>query len=333
MFTDLLVPRGPRALRTAKKANESLVRGSIFAVELVAVCLVTALVSSARAESIYYGSSNIGVVRSNLDGSNFSFVGRNYGSSTLTADPLAGKIYGVYWGGPIYRMNLDGSAEEDLAPWANGIAINGASKTLYFTKGNEIWSWATNRPFATFTARPLIQPGGERIEKLALDVSGGKIYWTYNGQLPGTAGISRANLDGTGVEPLVTGVSEASAIALDVAGGKMYWSDRRPNDIEGYEIVRSNLDGTDQETILSNLISAFNSPPGIALDRSGGKIYWVGNYVMWANLDGTSAEIFPASLSLPGAQPTSVVIIPEPSSFALAALGLVGLVAWRRRKR
>ena len=51
---------------------------------------------------------------------------------------------------------------------------------------------------------------------------GPKIYWTDNR----TDKIQQANLDGTGVEDLVTaGIRYPHGIALDVAGGKMYWTD------------------------------------------------------------------------------------------------------------
>ena len=47
------------------------------------------------------------------------------------------------------------------------------------------------------------------------------MYWTDGTQHK----IQRANLDGTRVEDLVTGLSDTSGIALDVVGGKMYWTD------------------------------------------------------------------------------------------------------------
>lgn len=48
---------------------------------------------------------------------------------------------------------------------------------------------------------------------LAIDLVGGKIYWTDWG----TKEIRRANLDGTRVEDLVTGLSGPVSLALDIA--------------------------------------------------------------------------------------------------------------------
>ena len=47
---------------------------------------------------------------------------------------------------------------------------------------------------------------------LALDVAGGKIYWTDSG----TKDIRRANLDGTRIEDLITGLSEPVGLALEI---------------------------------------------------------------------------------------------------------------------
>jgi sugar lactone lactonase YvrE len=63
----------------------------------------------------------------------------------------------------------------------------------------------------------LITPSG-----IALDVSGGKMYWTDGGIFsPGDEDgrIQRANLDGTVVEDLVTGLVNPFGIALDKTGG------------------------------------------------------------------------------------------------------------------
>ncbi|MCZ6766059.1 MAG: hypothetical protein O7D32_03920 [bacterium] len=75
---------------------------------------------------------------------------------------------------------------------------------------------------------------------LALDLVGGKMYWTEAS--PADFMISRANLDGTNVELLVTGLDSPSGITLDVAAGKMYWTD-----IGTGKIQRANLDGSGVE--------------------------------------------------------------------------------------
>ena len=62
--------------------------------------------------------------------------------------------------------------------------------------------------------------------RIALDVEGGKMYWTEVSIYWGGDRILRANLDGSDVQDLVTqGLRTPRGIALDVVGGKMYWTD------------------------------------------------------------------------------------------------------------
>jgi hypothetical protein len=70
----------------------------------------------------------------------------------------------------------------------------------------------------------------------------GKMYWTDLG----IDKIQRVNLNGTGLEDLVTtGLIAPAGIALDVSGGKMYWMDAGSSKIQ-----RANLDGTSVEDLL-----------------------------------------------------------------------------------
>lgn len=129
---------------------------------------------------------------------------------------------------------------------------------------------------------------------IAVDVGGGKIYWTDNG----TDKIQRSNLDATHIEDLVTGLSNLHGIAVDASGRKIYWT-------EGYhqgdifspftgKIRRANLDGTNVE----DLITAEFNPTDIAIDAVGGKIYWTDDRftppfvrkIQRANLDGAHVE-------------------------------------------
>ena len=153
----------------------------------------------------------------------------------------------------IQRSNLDGSGVEDLV-----------------TTGLD-WS-----------------PSG-----LALDVSGGKMYWTD----AGTDKIQRSNLDGSGVEDLVTtGLEWPVGLALDVSGGKMYWTDRGTAKIQ-----RSNLDGSGREDLVT---TGLESPVGLALDVSGGKMYWTDigtDKIQRSNLDGSGVEdLVTTGLESPG---------------------------------
>ncbi len=109
-----------------------------------------------------------------------------------------------------------------------------------------------------------------------------RMYWTNAGRDK----IQRSNLDGSGVEDLVTtGLSSPYGIALDVSGGKMYWTDRDTDKIQ-----RSNLDGSGVEDLVT---TGLEDPHGIALDVAGGKMYWTDygtEKIQRSNLDGSGVE-------------------------------------------
>ena len=115
------------------------------------------------------------------------------------------------------------------------------------------------------------------------------VYWTdwEDGK------IQRANLDGTNVQDLVTGLRTPSGIAVDVVGGKMYWTNRGTDKIQ-----RANLDGTN----VQDLVTGLRAPDGIAVDVVGGKMYWTDwetDKIQRANLDGTNVQDLVTGLTTP----------------------------------
>jgi hypothetical protein len=100
--------------------------------------------------------------------------------------------------------------------------------------------------------------------------------------------IWRCNLNGTGLEELVTtGLEVVGNIAIDRAGGKMYWADLGPD-----SLYRANLDGSSVEAILGSELGMLVA---VDLDLAAGKIYYsdfgdTGSKIKKANLDGTNAQ-------------------------------------------
>ncbi len=149
---------------------------------------------------------------------------------------------------------------------------------------------------------PMGLRGGKRQGSLSavpvipiLGEGGGKIYWTDDG----IGNIQRANLDGTGVQTLVTGLSNPRGLDLNISSSKMYWTayDR------GGKIQRANLDGTGVE----DLVTGLSSVEALVLDTVTGKIYWTDrgrDKIQRANLDGSAVDDF-------------VTGIPEPVGLAL----------------
>jgi hypothetical protein len=128
------------------------------------------------------------------------------------------------------------------------------------------------------------------------------IYWTN----PSTGAISRANLDGTGVDQsfIPLGTSQATAprgVAVD--GAHVYWT-RFGTD----NIGRANLDGTGVDP--SFIAAPVGQGSQVAVD--GAHVYWVSKYsscvgggpgtsaIGRANLDGTAVDVnFISGISCP----------------------------------
>ena len=135
----------------------------------------------------------------------------------------------------------------------------------------------------------IVTTGLTRPRGIALDVSGGKMYWVDQG----TDKIQRSNLDGSGVEDLVTtGLRKPQGIALDVSGGKMYWADYGEWERRHEDKIRSS--GPTSTAAASKPSSPRDSldPWGIALDVAGGKMYWTDAFdrIQRSNLDGSNVE-------------------------------------------
>ncbi len=244
-------------------------------------------------------------IRSNLDPSDVEDLVTQglEGPSGIALDMAGGKMYWTDWRtDKIQRANLDGSNIEDLVTQGldipSGIALDVAGGKMYWIDNTDGWGIHWRRTDKIQRANldgsnieDLVTQGLDIPSGIALDVAGGKMYWTDSG----TDKIQRANFDGSDVEDLVTqGLDGPRGIALDMAGGKMYWTDWRTDKIQ-----RANLDGSNIEDLVTQ---GLDIPRGIALDMAGGKMYWIDNTDGWgihwrrtdkiqrANLDGSNIE-------------------------------------------
>jgi hypothetical protein len=97
--------------------------------------------------------------------------------------------------------------------------------------------------------------------KIELDLIREKIYWS-SGAL-----LFRADFNGSNKEIIFTSTS-IHGIAIDHDAEKLYFSAR---DVAVKSIRRSDLDGSNVETLIDNLPL---TPIDIALDLDAGEIYW-----------------------------------------------------------
>ncbi len=113
-----------------------------------------------------------------------------------------------------------------------------------------------------------------------------KMYWTDK-----DAGIiKRADLDGSSIENIISGLAQPRGIAIDITCGKIYWCERGDIPHLVAMVRRANLDGTDIETLVSGL----HVPLDIALDIDEYQMYWVDrgtDRIYRANMDGSDKEV------------------------------------------
>ena len=140
---------------------------------------------------------------------------------------------------------------------------------------------------------------------IAIDTDAGHIYWTIMGKAAADDGmIERMDLDGGHLTTIVPagGTFTPKQLKLDPVHRKLYWADR-----EGMRIMRANLDGTRIETLIetghgeTDRRNPANWCVGIALDVSGGKIYWTQK----GSDNGGIGSLRRANMELPSGQDAS----------------------------
>jgi hypothetical protein len=167
------------------------------------------------------------------------------------------------------------------------------SGRLYFldTRGHQVMSVNPDGSDLKALAQAAGSPDG-----IAVDKAAGYVYWTNMGTFRpdpqgegergpgwwmrrfGPGSLQRADLNGSNVTTVVPsgGTYRPKQMTIDLRDGKLYWSDR-----EGMRVMRSNLDGSDVETLVEtgNRVEGQRGDPrdycvGIALDLAHDEMYW-----------------------------------------------------------
>jgi hypothetical protein len=125
----------------------------------------------------------------------------------------------------------------------------------------------------------IVTGSGPIPDGIVVDVEAGHIYWTNMG-IPNQSdgSIERVDLDGKNRKTIVPkgGTFTPKQLYLDKPHGKLYWSDR-----EGMRVMRSNLDGSQIETLVDTSQGDARPGPdakkwcvGITVDPDRGQMYW-----------------------------------------------------------
>jgi len=217
-----------------------------------------------------------GAIRSSdLDGCRVTTIvppGAAFTPKQLQIEKDSGKLY---WcdreGMRVMRANLDGSNIETLVDTSAGDSRPGRDPT----------KWCVG---------------------IAVDVVGGKIYWTQKGgDNAGNGRIFRANIERpsgqspaarTDIELLYDGLPEPIDLEIDPVSHTLYWTDRG-DPPRGNTVNRAPLDSPAgarkaSEILASHLMEGI----GLALDPQGDRMFFtdLGGSVYRANLDGSNEQ-------------------------------------------
>jgi len=213
--------------------------------------------------------------RADLDGKNVTNIVPPGATFTPKQLQLDAKNRKLYWsdreGMRVMRSNLDGSKIETLVDTSQGDARPGSDAT----------KWCVG---------------------IALDVQGGKVYWTQKG--PDNAGLGRifrANLElpkgqtaanRRDIEVLYDNLPEPIDLDLDLNNRMMYWTDRgdppRGNTVNRAPMDAALGNGKQPEIIFNHLMEGI----GLSLDLANKRMFLtdLGGSVYSANLDGSNAK-------------------------------------------
>jgi DNA-binding beta-propeller fold protein YncE len=215
------------------------------------------------------------IERADLDGTNIKNIVPRGATFTPKQLQLDAKNRELYWsdreGMRVMRSNLDGSKIETLVDTSQGDPRPGPDQTKW--------------------------PVG-----IALDVEGGKFYWTQKGgDNAGQGRIFRANLelpkgqtpaDRKDIEVLYDNLPEPIDLDLDLANRMMYWTDRgdppRGNTVNRAPMDAKPGNGKEPEIVFNHLMEGI----GISLDLNNRRMFLtdLGGSVYSANLDGSNQK-------------------------------------------
>ena len=191
---------------------------------------------------------------------------------SLTVDPVDGKLYWAEHkssGSVIKRANFDGTNVETLVSLSNvprGIAVDSEGNNLYWTNSDLQIQTAS---LGGKDIRTVLQLEEEFVEKRVEDCD---LAWFI---IPFIS---------CGKKTILINLTSPTDIAVNTGDGRLYWTE-----LSG-RLRRVNLDGTNVETLVSNL----GNPYGITVADS--KVYWAeeidenSGKIQRANLNGTNIE-------------------------------------------
>jgi hypothetical protein len=268
--------------------------------------------SSDENEGKIYILTHIGqLYRMNLDGSNWEIIRNDVSLSSefITLNPMTNEAYITQWdqNGQIKRVNLIDTGEPvDLydgeSSGGQGIALDTIAEKIYwglYYNGVYVSNMDGTGRWEKLVDASELAPGQGQRGQLQIDSLNQQVYFrsAHNGPCGTCLGrkIWRVDFDGNNLVWIYQ-TQDGDALAIDPTGNKMYFSEGSTDGSQPHKIMRTNLDGSNEE-MLFLIPRPFYYCRTIALDIPNHKMY-LGVYdleqnnvaIMRANLDGSDLE-------------------------------------------
>jgi DNA-binding beta-propeller fold protein YncE len=224
--------------------------------------------------------------------------------------------------GQVLAINLDGSgAAPFTAPGATieepeGVAVDPTRGLIFWENvDTETISWAKLDGSAGGTLNTTGATLDSPCCRIAVDPSGGRVYWVNTGPSPDTIGYANLDNSGGGGQLNLTGSTVepgGEGLAVDSAAGRLYF-------LGGEKIGFANVNGTGGGDVPTGS-GIFNGTWGLGFDPSKSTLYWGNesngadertNAIGFVNLSGIGGGISP--VTAPVDNPQDPVIIKSPS--------------------
>jgi PKD repeat protein len=218
---------------------------------------------------VYIADFSAGVIiRYDADGKNpEKIMDASVPGQELTGSPEGMFVYGdkLYYGSPggIFRANLDGTSPEvfiatgETVPpeYPIDMQFDPVSQKIYFVNDKADYSggfWSVNFD-GTGMTEVIQDVDGTAIE---VNFETGKVYLVLyaSDEPPIEGGVYMCNLDGTERSKIgETGSKATWGITIDHKRSKLFWGYKISNSAPDGKIIRSNLDGSEQEDWLTGV--------------------------------------------------------------------------------
>ena len=235
------------------------------------------------------------VQRMNLNGSGFEtdLIVNLQSPRGIAVDAAGGK---VYWtertgdrSGRIRRANLNGTSVQlvkELTSVPQGLALDTENGKLYLTNG---WGRVQRMNLNGSGFEPNLIVNLKSPRGIAVDVAGGKVYWTETGK------IRRANLDGSNRQDIATGLGTPAMLAVSTSTFAVLVREaqRPPIYWQTQAGALQNLTGASVDSFAQTIQNA----TGLAVDTARGRVYWTEQTstrtgrIRRANLNGANVQL------------------------------------------